>query len=172
MVFFLKEAAMDQKIIDISRHLGELLQAQALKLTTAESCTGGGLAYAITEISGASEWFERGFVTYSDLAKIQLLHVHEEILTIHGAVSEKTAMAMALGALKHSHADIALSITGIAGPEGGSAEKPVGTVWFAVARKNKLPEAKNEQFSGDRHSIRQQAIQFALQWLIKILSEK
>src|ERR1035437_4219013 len=111
--------------------VGAKLRAKGLMLTTAESCTGGWVAQAVTAIAGSSAWFERGFVTYSDAAKQEMLGVSARTLAAHGAVSEQTARKMAIGALAHSHAQVALAITGIAGPDGGSAEKPVGTVCFA-----------------------------------------
>jgi len=144
-----------------------LLQAD-LSIVTAESCTAGGLAYALTELAGSSAWFERGFVTYSNAAKTELLQVDSAIISEHGAVSEVVACAMAEGALKNSCADIALSVTGVAGPDGGSADKPVGTVWFAICHA-RAKQTYLQRFSGDRSDIRQAAIRFILERLIEVL---
>jgi nicotinamide-nucleotide amidase len=151
----------------IAKNLGIFLQQNQIKLVTAESCTGGGLAYAITAIPGSSNWFERGFVTYSNESKQELLGVNASTLEQYGAVSEQTAIEMAQGALQTSHADISMAITGIAGPDGGTTEKPVGTVWFAWGTTKKI-QSQLKLFQGDRESIREQAIEFALQTLIEI----
>jgi cytidylate kinase len=153
----------------LAADLGKLLQAQAMRLVTAESCTGGGLAETITDIPGSSAWFERGFVSYSNAAKQDMLHVSGDTLNTAGAVSEAVAVEMAKGALFHSPADIAVAITGIAGPTGGTAEKPVGTVWIAWAAKGAGYTAQLFQYTGDRESIRQQAIYSALHTLLSIL---
>lgn len=143
--------------------LFELLKAHQYKLVTAESCTGGLLAAAITSLPGSSLCFDRGFVTYSNLSKQQQLMVKAQTLEHYGAVSEHTAREMAEGALNHSTAHISLSTTGIAGPDGGSADKPVGTVWFAWASRGIFETfAKVHYFIGDRSEIRQQATDFAL----------
>lgn len=149
---------------------GRALQGQGLLLATAESCTGGGVAQAITEIAGSSGWFERGFVTYSNDSKTELLGVPAEMIAQHGAVSEATARAMALGALANSKAQAALSTTGIAGPDGGSAGKPVGTVWFGWAVGGKVKTEK-VVFSGDRQSVRTQTVRHALQGLLNLLAQ-
>lgn len=141
-----------------------LKQAKAF-CVTAESCTGGGIAHAITSISGSSEWFERGFVTYSNQAKMDLLGVPDNMITEHGAVSEATAKAMAEGALKNSLAGFSVSVTGIAGPDGGSKAKPVGTVWIAWAGGLLPTEATCYQFEGDREAVREQTIFQALSGL-------
>ncbi|MDO1510703.1 MULTISPECIES: nicotinamide-nucleotide amidase [unclassified Neisseria] len=133
-------------------------------VTCAESCTGGLLAAELTKLPGSSAWFETGFVTYSNAAKQQLLGVKANTLDFYGAVSEETVREMALGALLTAKADFALSISGIAGPTGGSDEKPVGTVWFGLATKHRI-WAKTTLFSGDRDSIRAQSVQFALAFL-------
>jgi nicotinamide-nucleotide amidase len=163
---------MEITLDDLVKAVAQLLQKQRLKLTTAESCTGGGLAYWLTSLSGSSNWFERGFVTYSNIAKTELLNVSPDMFSQFGAVSEEVALAMAKGALSHSHADIAIATTGIAGPTGGSAQKPVGTVWIAwVANKRlTLPHlAKTSLFTGNRHSIREQSIIQSLQGLLRWL---
>lgn len=129
-----------------------------LTLATAESCTGGGLSYWITSQAGSSDWFDRGFITYSNDAKITMLGVHHDTINSFGAVSQETACEMALGVLKASIADISIAITGIAGPTGGSHDKPIGTVWIALGQKNKEVIAKHFLFVGDREAIRLQAI--------------
>ena len=148
-----------------------LLQAKTLKLVTAESCTGGLLAATITRKPGVSEVFERGFVTYSNEAKTELLGVREATLKDHGAVSPETAKEMALGALKTSHADLAISITGIAGPDGGTADKPIGLVYFGFALKGGSFGAIEEHFDGGREDIQNEATTTALKRLISILEE-
>ena len=135
-------------------------------LATAESCTGGAVAQACTEIAGSSEWFERGFVTYSNLAKREMLAVKTDVLARYGAVSEQTARAMAEGALEHSAAQVALAVTGIAGPKGGTADKPIGTVWFACAARDRPTRARKRRFYGDRDAVRRQAVVAALEDLI------
>ncbi len=147
--------------------LSHQLKKRGWKLVTAESCTGGGLAYFITEIPGSSDWFERGFVTYSNAAKKELLGVRAETLDQYGAVSQQTAHEMAEGALKHSDAQISIAITGIAGPTGGSLEKPVGMVWFGFAGIEMATVTEVQHFAGDRHAVRERSIQFALERLIK-----
>jgi nicotinamide-nucleotide amidase len=141
----------------------------AAKIAVAESCTGGLLSAALTELAGSSQWFDRGFVVYSNNAKMELLAIPQETLTLYGAVSQQTAQAMAESALKNSHANIALSITGIAGPEGGSQEKPVGTVWFGLARSNHPTLTIQQKFSGSRAEIRLKSVNFALELLDKNL---
>lgn len=151
----------------LAMELGKRLTKKAWKLVTAESCTGGGLAYAITEISGSSDWFERGFVTYSNISKHELLGVKNTTLQAFGAVSEQTAREMAEGALQHSEAQICLAITGIAGPLGGTLEKPVGTVWFGWASIEMETGALRKVFAGNRQEVREQSIRFALEKLIQ-----
>lgn len=155
----------DKNLYQISEAIGKVLSAKQLRLVTAESCTGGLVAAAVTAVPGSSEWFERGFVTYSNEAKMDLLGVKQETLQKHGAVSCETAREMAQGALKNSRAQVALSITGIAGPGGGTAEKPVGTVWLGWLIKGKESIAELKHFSGDRRSIQAQAAVYVLQKL-------
>ena len=138
---------------------------RGLRIATAESCTGGMIAAALTDVAGSSDVFERGFVTYSNDAKQELIAVPPAILTKHGAVSAETAEAMARGALARSRADVAISVTGIAGPGGGSVDKPVGLVWFGVARKVGENLTVREVFAGDRAAIRQAAVARALELL-------
>jgi nicotinamide-nucleotide amidase len=149
--------------------VGAQLQAQGLMLATAESCTGGWVAQAVTAIAGSSDWFERGFVTYSDAAKRDMLGVSAEVLDAHGAVSEQTACAMAAGALARSRAQVAVAITGIAGPGGGSAQKPVGTVCLAWCAAQGVVRAQTRQFAGDRESVRRQSVFAALQGVLDLL---
>ena len=158
---------MNQRDLEtLAVQVGDLLLVNGQKLATAESCTGGWVAQCLTAIAGSSEWFERGFVTYSNEAKQEMLGVEKETLVKHGAVSEATACAMAAGALRHSHADWALSITGIAGPAGGSADKPVGTVCFAWAGPEGQRDIETRHFSGSREEIRTQSVYQALKGLL------
>jgi nicotinamide-nucleotide amidase len=149
--------------------VGAKLRASGWMLTTAESCTGGWVAQAVTAIAGSSDWFERGFVTYSDAAKQEMLGVSARTLAAHGAVSEQTARDMATGALAHSRAQVALAITGIAGPGGGSPEKPVGMVCFAWAAAGDKISVDTRYFEGDRESVRRQSVIVALQGLAQLL---
>ena len=150
----------------LARQLGNILLERGQWLTAAESCTGGWLAQSVTAIAGSSAWFDRGFVTYSNAAKVDMLGVAETTLERHGAVSEATARAMAQGALAHSRADWAVAITGIAGPSGGSAEKPVGTVCFAWAGRELGCEAETCHFDGDRAAVRELSVRHALNGLL------
>lgn len=155
----------------LSQQLGRALESRGLTLTLAESCTGGGTAEEITAVDGCSAWFDRGFVTYSNDAKIELLGVKSKTIQQFGAVSPEVAKEMAMGALNHSHADISLSITGIAGPSGGTPEKPVGLVWFSIANKRTGScQARMQQFTGGRKNVRVQSIQYGLSWLIRTLN--
>jgi nicotinamide-nucleotide amidase len=145
------------------------LSTRGYKLATAESCTGGGVAYHLTALPGSSLWFERGFVTYSNLSKTEMLGVKQATLDATGAVSEETVRAMAEGALSHSQAQVSLAITGIAGPDGGSKDKPVGSVWFGWAGIAFATTAQMQLFAGDRTLVRTQSIQFALEKLLTFL---
>lgn len=153
---------------ELARRLGEALKARGWKLATAESCTGGWVAMELTAIAGSSDWFERGFVTYSNEAKRELLGVQEVTLLKHGAVSEQAAREMAAGALGRSHAQAALAVTGIAGPAGGSAQKPVGTVCFAWAVGSNI-RSETRRFDGDRESVRRQSVVRALEGALESL---
>ncbi len=146
--------------------LGNRLLERGASVAVAESCTGGWVAQTLTAIAGSSAWFDRGFVTYSNAAKCDMLGVPETTLARHGAVSEATARAMAQGALGHSLADWTLAITGIAGPSGGSPDKPVGTVCFAWASRDGGCEAQTRLFSGDRAAVREQSVRHALGGLL------
>ena len=137
-------------------------------LATAESCTGGMIAAACTDLAGSSQWFERGFVTYSNEAKVQLLGVDPALIAQHGAVSEVVARAMAFGAVRHSRAQVGVAVTGIAGPTGGNHQKPVGTVWFGFQVDGQLA-SETCRFDGDRAAIRAAAVQHALARLLELL---
>jgi nicotinamide-nucleotide amidase len=140
----------------------DLYRAKHLRIAAAESCTGGMIAAAITDIAGSSDVFDRGFVTYSNEAKTELIGVSSELIAHHGAVSVHVAREMAAGALKHSKADVAVAVTGVAGPGGGSEAKPVGLVYLAVARRGADPAIERHQFHGDRAAIRQATVERAL----------
>ncbi|MDD2878899.1 MAG: CinA family protein [Rhodoferax sp.] len=148
--------------------LANLLLEKAWLLSTAESCTGGLIAAACTDLAGSSNWFERGFVTYSNAAKIELLGVDAALIEAHGAVSEPVAHAMAAGALQHSHAQVAVAVTGVAGPGGGSASKPVGTVCFGFALGAQV-STEVQHFEGDRSAVRQAAVHHALTRLVTLI---
>lgn len=150
----------------LSVAVGNELKERDAWVTCAESCTGGWVAKALTDIAGSSAYFDRGFVTYSNAAKHDLLGVKESTLAEYGAVSEAVVREMALGALRAANADFAVSISGVAGPDGGTAEKPVGTVWFAFAARDGQISAIKQLFSGDRDGVRLQAAVFALQTLL------
>jgi nicotinamide-nucleotide amidase len=153
---------------ELAARIGERLRAANAILVTAESCTGGWAAQVVTSVAGSSAWFERGFVTYSNAAKQELLGVRAETLSSHGAVSEETAREMARGALERSHASVALSITGVAGPAGGTREKPVGMVCFAWSRGGEV-HSETRYFSGDRESVRRQSVILALEGVLRTL---
>lgn len=157
------------RIAELTVRLAELMQGRGLMLATAESCTGGMIAAACTDLAGSSAWFERGFVSYSNAAKTQLLGVPADCIASHGAVSEPVARAMAQGALTHSAAQVAVAVTGVAGPGGGSPDKPVGTVWIAWAMADQV-RAERMQFSGDRAAVRQATVEHALQGLVTLLA--
>ncbi len=153
----------------LAQDVGHALQQRGLMLTTAESCTGGGVAQAITSVAGSSQWFDRGFITYTNLSKQEMLGISGETLARYGAVSEQTVCAMAENALRRSHAQMALAVTGIAGPTGGTAEKPVGTVWFAWGQENREPICVSHLLVGDRKAIRRQAVVTALAGLLRFI---
>jgi nicotinamide-nucleotide amidase len=155
----------------LAAQVGALLKSHGLMLATAESCTGGGVAQAITEVAGSSAWFERGFITYSNLSKQQMLGVREATLKQHGAVSEMTVREMVAGALANSAAQVALAVSGIAGPDGGTTDKPVGTVWFAWGTENGEAHAQRHQLSGNRAEVRNQAVRIALQGVLNLLNQ-
>jgi nicotinamide-nucleotide amidase len=156
-------------ISPLVEQLATTLKARGQMMATAESCTGGLIAGACTEISGSSDWFERGFVTYSNAAKTELLGVPAALIEAHGAVSEPVARAMAAGALAHAHAHWAVAVTGVAGPTGGSPEKPVGTVWFGWATPTGV-STEHRHFDGDRAAVRQATVAHALAGLLQRLA--
>ena len=150
---------------EIVEELAAALLARGWLLATAESCTGGLIAGACTDLAGSSHWFERGFVTYSNAAKTELLGVPAELIARHGAVSEPVARAMARGAVAHARAQVAVAVTGVAGPGGGSADKPVGTVWFGWQLPGRT-ETECRRFDGDRAAVRAQTVLHALRGLL------
>ena len=150
-------------------HVAERLVSNQHMLTVAESCTGGWLAKVCTDLPGCSAWFDRGFVTYSNEAKHDMLGVREETIHTYGAVSQQTVEEMAAGALNHSRADWGIAISGVAGPGGGSDTNPVGSVWFAWMNKGHAVQTSKQLFSGDRNQVRQQSVEFALKELSKLL---
>jgi nicotinamide-nucleotide amidase len=150
----------------VVEQLATLLQRKGWRMACAESCTGGWVAKTCTDLAGSSAWFDRAYVSYSDVAKVDMLHVKPATLRRHGAVSEAVARQMAQGALRSARVDAALAVTGIAGPDGGSVEKPVGTVWFAWAVRDQKTEAECVQFAGDREAVRRQSVMHALQGLV------
>ena len=162
---------MGDELTRLAERVGRALAERGLMLATAESCTGGWVAKVMTDVAGSSGWFERGFVTYSNQAKQDLLGVRASTLQAHGAVSEQTVREMAEGALARSRAQVTLAISGIAGPEGGSPGKPVGTVWLAWARTGAATRARLAQFPGDREAVRRQSVLAALQGVLDILGD-
>lgn len=150
----------------LAARVGMQLKERGLRLATAESCTGGWVAQVVTSIPGSSAWFDRGFVTYSDAAKREMLGVRPESLERHGAVSEEVVREMAEGALARSDAKVSVAISGIAGPNGGTPRKPVGTVWLAWAVAGRETRARSTHYAGDRDMVRQQAVMAALQGII------
>lgn len=155
-------------IIELATRTGRTLQAKNLLLATAESCTGGGVAQAVTEIAGSSEWFDCGFITYSNASKTEMLDVSAALLAQNGTVSEEVAAAMASGALANSNAHVSVATTGIAGPGGAVPGKPVGTICFAWAMGDQV-HTERKVFSGDRHAVREQTVVYALQGLLRFL---
>ena len=170
---------MDQTLLNsehstqyLCRQLADFLLANELRLVTAESCTGGMISAACTDLAGSSNWFERGFVTYSNEAKTELLGVDTALIAAHGAVSEPVARAMAFGAIRHSGhnaAKVSIAVTGVAGPTGGSAVKPVGTVWFGFSVQGSL-HSEMMRFDGDRAAVRSQTVTHALRRVLTLLS--
>lgn len=156
-------------LLQLANQVGAVLTQKNLLLTTAESCTGGGVAYALTEVSGSSKWFECGFITYSNASKSELLDISPALIAQHGAVSEEIAAAMAEGALANCEAHVALSTTGIAGPLGAVPGKPVGTVCFAWSMQGKT-HTERLHFDGDRKSIREQSVVYGLKGLLQFLA--
>lgn len=160
---------MSDSVTQLCEQVAATLLARGWKLATAESCTGGLIAAACTALSGSSNWFERGFVTYSNEAKAECLGVDPALIARHGAVSEVVARAMAFGAVRHSLAQASIAVTGIAGPTGGSPEKPVGTVWFGFQVDGQLT-SETRRFDGDRAAVRAQTVEHALRRLLELLA--
>lgn len=161
----------DPDIAALAVQAGQALRASRRKLVTAESCTGGGVAAALTDVAGSSQWFERGYVTYSNAAKIADLGVEPDALERHGAVSAEVVARMAAGALRASDADVAVAVSGIAGPDGGTADKPVGLVFLAVLRRGGAVRTLREQFPGDRAAVRRAAVAAALRLIAQAAAE-
>jgi nicotinamide-nucleotide amidase len=163
---FMRGKMMDTELMALAEQVGQHLKANGWMIATAESCTGGGIAQMITEIAGSSAWFDRSFVTYSNNSKVEMLGVNQSTLEKFGAVSAETALEMVQGALLYSQAECAIAVTGIAGPDGGSVEKPVGTVFIARCYRHETATVIRKQFIGNRHQIRTQTIKTALEWLL------
>ncbi|MGE5525503.1 MAG: CinA family protein [Rhodospirillaceae bacterium] len=161
----------EPELYALAERLGTELKQRGLMIATAESCTGGWVSQAITAVAGSSEWFERGFVTYTYISKREMLGVASDTLGEHGAVSEATAREMAAGAVERSHAQVSVAVSGTAGPTGGSPGKPVGTVCFAWAIKDKVT-SETRHFDGDREAVRRQAVAHALTGVLKLLSQQ
>jgi nicotinamide-nucleotide amidase len=154
---------LDQQLYDLAADAGRALQMRGWMLATAESCTGGWIAQCVTMVPGSSEWFERGFVTYTNVAKVEMLGVLDATLRQNGAVSEQTVREMAAGALRRSHAHVAVAVSGVAGPGGGSPDKPVGTVCLAWAGRDGRAQERTLQLQGDRDAVRRQSVVAALE---------
>ncbi len=159
---------MDRDLYGLSERCGHWLRARRWTLATAESCTGGWVAKALTDVPGSSSWFERGFVTYTNRAKQELLGVRPAPMERRGAVSEQTVREMVAGALHHSPATAALAVSGIAGPTGGTPDKPVGLVWFAWGRRDGALYTAQEHFTGDREAVRRQSVLTALEGVMRL----
>ncbi|MFA5825891.1 MAG: CinA family protein [Gallionellaceae bacterium] len=155
----------------LAKQVGKVLKSHGVMLATAESCTGGGIAQAVTRVSGSSAWFDRGFITYSNISKEEMLGVSPDTLEDHGAVSEATVREMAAGALQYSGAQVVLAVSGIAGPTGGTPQKPVGTVWFAWATNDSV-RTVCRHLSGDRDAIRVKATRIALQGVLDLMNSQ
>lgn len=153
----------------LAARVGDALKGHKLTLTTAESCTGGWVSQMVTSVPGSSQWFDRGFVTYTNRAKEEMLGVPGDLLAREGAVSEAVARAMAEGALERAPAHISVAISGIAGPEGGTPQKPVGTIWMAWSARGQDTRARSSHFAGDREMVRQQAVMAALQGILDVV---
>ena len=162
----------DEKLYQLAERVGAALKAKGMMLATAESCTGGWISQAVTAVPGSSAWFERGFVTYTYISKREMLGVKPETLEAHGAVSEQTVREMTIGALERSHAQVAVSVSGTAGPSGGTPEKPVGTVcigWGLKYAGGGAVQTAVKHFDGDRDAVRRQAVAFALEQVLAIV---
>ena len=155
---------------ELALELGRLCKARGMMVATAESCTAGGVGFAMTTVPGSSEWFDRGFITYTNRAKQEMLGVSGETLAQHGAVSSQTAEEMAVGAIEHSQAQASVSVTGIAGPGGEVPGKPVGTVFMAWCKKGEKPIVERHLFSGDRNQVRESTVRVALEGLMNLIN--
>jgi nicotinamide-nucleotide amidase len=161
----------EDRLYHLAERVGETLKARGLMLATAESCTGGGVGEAITRVAGSSDWFERGFITYTYISKREMLGVSSDTLGAHGAVSEPTVREMVSGVLERSHAQVALAVSGTAGPGGGTSDKPVGTVCFAWGVKDGAATSETRHFAGDRESVRKQSVMHALNGVLRLLEK-
>jgi nicotinamide-nucleotide amidase len=160
---------MDKALYELAEKAGRTLSDRGLMLVTAESCTGGWIAEAVTAVPGSSGWFERGFVTYTYISKREMLGVRGDTLEQHGAVSEAVVLEMVSGALQASHAQVGIAVSGVAGPSGGTPEKPVGTVCFAWGMKDRAPRAETRHFPGDREAVRRASVIRALEVMIELI---
>lgn len=161
---------MDQTLYRLAVRVGRELKRRQLMVATAESCTGGWIGQAITMVPGSSEWFERGFISYTYISKREMLGVKPSSLERHGAVSEQVVREMALGALRHSHAQVSVAVSGVAGPGGGTPDKPVGTVCFAWARAPREVVTETRRFRGDRDTVRRRTVEQALRGIVALLA--
>jgi nicotinamide-nucleotide amidase len=161
--------SVDKTLYELAERAGQTLMRRGLMLVTAESCTGGWIAEAVTSVPGSSEWFERGFVTYTYISKREMVGVRGETLEEHGAVSEPVVREMAVGAIEHSHAQVAIAVSGVAGPSGGSPDKPVGTVCFGWAMKGGAEKVETRRFDGDREAVRRASVIHALTVMIELV---
>ena len=162
---------LDTQLHDLAAAVGQALKSCGLVLATAESCTGGWVSEALTMVSGSSDWFDRGFVTYTNAAKQEMLGVSAATLQAHGAVSEQTVREMVSGALAHSRAQVALAVSGVAGPTGGTPAKPVGTVCFAWGAAGRPSVTQTRHFAGDRYAVRRQSVIEALEGVLRIVQQ-
>jgi len=162
----------DPALYRLAEDVGEALKRRGLMLATAESCTGGWVSQAVTMVPGSSDWFERGFVTYTYISKREMLGVEGVVLERYGAVSEQVVRQMVNGALEHSHAQVAVGVSGVAGPSGGSAEKPVGTVCFGWGMKGSVCRLETVHFPGDREAVRRLAVERALRGTLELLASQ
>ncbi len=159
----------DHKLYELAEQVGQALKSRGLMIATAESCTGGWVSEAITMVPGSSGWFERGFVTYTYISKREMVGVSADTLEQHGAVAEPTVREMVAGALARSHAQVAVAVSGVAGPSGGTPDKPVGTVCFAWSFREGAPKSETQHFAGDREAVRKQSVEHALRGVLSLL---
>jgi nicotinamide-nucleotide amidase len=162
----------DKRLYDLAAEVGAALKARRMALATAESCTGGWIGEAVTAVPGSSDWYERGFITYTNTAKREMLGIAADVLEKNGAVSEATVRAMVTGALANSHAQVAVAVSGVAGPSGGTPAKPVGTVCIAWGLNDSEPTAETRHFAGDREAVRRQSVERALAGVLALLEER